>query len=721
MNNKISGSIIKCLVSIFAVGLFLIGLVSTNEVIETFKARENFQMANYNNIVYYLEAFSEYELDDETSEQVLGLICGIADEINTEKESMISVGVFSKTNNLFLSNDESDSLIPELIHSIDPGRRKIKSSFDYFNNEYGDYRFLVRIEHEGIFNILLENGLINKLVLSTLTFIVLSLILIIFLRKEDNLKYSRTAGIIFIFIWIGSISFYSAVELNNQQKTIVNEEVEHVTSLIEFYYHQDLIEHGDEIEDRRQFAQDNIDGFLTYNGNIETIVLNDNYNEELDNLEGCLDVTINENSQTNKRLEFILSSILFLVLAIIVYDKLSERIQKNNTDKESLCELDNRIITIELINIIGNCLTWSLMLPRLMEVSRLSYGSNAGSYVASIYSAGIVLTTVISILSSSINKLVRNVRTYFIMTFTIGLSGIVLFALFDNFVYNFLAYLLVCVFDGLGSMLSYFYVAGCDDKSRKETFLVKSRSTLNVGQSIGIIVGGVFGSIFRYRTVLLIASFIITISYVMLIMIRKTEFNMVSLSEKKTDRNSIKGFFNKKESFLFLLLIIAPLAFYDVYLDYKFPIDIMNLGLTTAVISFVSMSGRLISAYSAKLTYSYLKKKAGLINMPYIYMIGCVILMLVYQLNSSIIMIILVTAVMGILDSFGTLSYRERFLEISKDESIQEDNANVIVKVGDRFGTSVGPSLISLFNNAVVLPITMAISFVLYKVLTKKK
>jgi len=720
-NNRIKENILKPLLSIFIVGLFLIGIVGANEIIETLKAKENYQLANYNTIIYYLEAFSEYDLDVDTDQQVLTLMCGIADEVNVNNNDSVSVAVYSKANDLFTSNNQEDLELETLINSIDSGNRKIKGNYDYYNSEIGKYYFLIRIEHEGIFNILLNNGIYKKLFISSSLFAFLSVALIIFLQNDKNLKYRRVAGIIFIFVWIGSITITSAIDLNKQQRNIVNEEVEHITSLIEFYYRQDLIEHGDEIEDRYQFALDNINKYINDNGNILNIELNDNYHDDLDELDGCLTVTVNEKIQKNKRLEFMLSAILFLVLAIILYDKLSERLMADYEDNdEHLTKLDNQIITLELINITGNCLTWSLMLPRLMEVAKLNFGNTPTNYVASIYSAGVIITTIVSVLSSNINKVFNNIKKYFFFTFIFDLIGIVCFALINDFAYNFIAYFAVCVADGLSGMLIFFYVAGCDNKERKESLLVKSRSTLSIGQSIGIIVGGVFGSIFRYRTVLLIASFIIFVSLILLVITNNSEYSLPVVKVNKVNKQNIKDYLNKKESFLFLLLIIVPLAYYDVYLDYKFPIDIINLGLTTAVISFVSMSGRLVSAYTSKLTYSRLNKKVGLANMVFIYLIGCVILMLGYQLYSSIIMIIIVTIAMGILDSFGTLSYRQRFIEISSQENIEEDDGNVIVKVGDKLGTSVGPSLISLCNNAIVLPITMIISFVVYKVLSKK-
>jgi len=719
-SKRINESIIKPLLSIFIVGLFLIGLVGSNEVIETFKAKENYQTANFQAIANYLEAFSEYELDSDTDSQVLGLMCGIADEVNATNEDDVKIGVYCKPNDLFNANGD-DPLLEEYIHLVEPGNRKIKGNYDYYNSEYGNYRFLIRIEHDGILNILINNGIYKKLFISTAIFAFLTVVLIIFLQNDKNLKYRRLAGVIFIFIWIGSITLTSAIDLNNQQKNIVNEEVEHVTSLIEFYYRQDLIEHGDEIEDRREFAQSNIDCFKITNGNILNIELNDNYHEDLDELTGCLTVTINESSQNNKRLEFGLSATLFLVLAIILYDKLSERVMIDESQNdEQLTKLDNQIITLELINIIGNCLTWSLMLPRLMEVAKLNFGNVGNNYVASVYSAGVMITTIISILSSNINKIFRNVKTYFLFTFIFGLIGIGAFALVDDFAYNIIAYFMVCLADGLSGMLIYFYIAGCEDKQRKDNFLIKCRSTLNVGQSIGIIVGGVFGSIFKYRTVLLIATVIIFISAILLIITKSDDYGITTIAPSP-NKKDFKQYLNKKQSFLFLLLIIVPLAFYDVYLDYKFPIDIINLGLTTAVISFVSMSGRLISAYTSKLTYPTLKRKVGLTNMPYIYLLGCTVLMFIYQLDSSIIMIIVVTAFMGLLDSFGTLSYRERFIEIGDKENITEQDSNVIVKVGDKLGTSIGPSLITIFSNAIILPITMIGSFVVYILLNMKK
>jgi len=365
------------------------------------------------------------------------------------------------------------------------------------------------------------------------------------------------------------------------------------------------------------------------------------------------------------------------------------------------------------------------MLPRLMEVARINFGNSEGKYVAAIYSAGIMIATIVSVLSSNINRLLKNVKTYFLITFIFDLIGIVLFAIIDNFALNMLAYFAVCFADGLCGMLIYFYIAGFEDSQRKDSFLIKCRSALNVGQSIGIIVGGVFGSILKYRTVLLIASAIVTISTIMLITTNKKEYKKTIIIKKQDDDDNekidFKEIFNKKQSFLFVLLIATPLAFYDVYLDYKFPVDIINLGLTTAVISFVSMSGRLISAYASVFTYRQLKYRIGLSKMTYVYLLGCFALMMIYQFNASIIMIIIVTAAMGVLDSFGTLSCRERFIEITHDENISEDDSNVILKVGDKLGTSVGPSLISFVGNAVVLPIVMLCSCVLYKLLSKKR
>jgi len=720
-NNRVIENIVKPLASIFVVGMFLIGLVGANEVIETFKAKENYQLANYNAIPSYLMAFSNYELDEQTDTQVLQLMCGIADEVNANNNDNVAVGVYSKSYDIFVSNNDDDLLLNELIHSIEPGSRKIKGNLDYFNSEYGNYRFIMAINHEGIFNILLNNGVYKKLFISSAIFAFLSITLIIVLQNDKNIKYRRILGIIFIFIWIGSITLTSAIDLNRQQRDIVKQEVEHVTSLIEFYYRQDLIEHGDEIEDRRQFALDNISNFINEDGNILNIELNENYHDDLDQLDGCLTVTVNEKNQKNKRLEFILSAILFLVLAIILYDKLSERIMIDNVDQDdNLTKLDSKIITLELINITGNCLTWSLLLPRLMEVARLNFSNNGSNYVSSIYSAGVIITTISSLLSSRINKLFRNVKTYFIFTFIFDLIGITGFALIDNFAYNFIAYFMICLADGMSGMLIYFYVAGCLDSQRKENILVKCRSTLSIGQSIGIIVGGVFGSIFKYSTVLLIAAVIIFISTILLFLTNSKEYDKAEIIQQNNPQ-SIKSLLSKKQSFLFLIFIIVPLAFYDVYLDYKFPIDIINLGLTTVVISFVSMSGRLISAYASNITYPKLRKKVGLNNMTFIYLIGCIVLMLVNQISTSILMIIIVTAAMGLLDSFGTLSYRERFIEISSDENINEDDGNVLVKVGDKLGTSIGPSLISLCNNAIIIPLTMGASFIIYKLMNRKK
>jgi len=724
MNNKNAFKrIIVLMLTIFFVGTFLIGLVSVDEFVETMSSKEQFYVTSYSYVLTFFEQLDGYapNLDDETSQTLLNQFILVIDEINDATDySNVKVTILDIYHGLSATNDDSnDEFMQTLPLSLASGSRKIIGTYDYYNAEFFNYRLLLRIDCGGILQVVKENGLFTKLAINGLLFIVLTVILLLIFKKIQSSKGHKIAGIVFIIIWIGQLAITSSLGLIHHQEQIVEDEKAHVTSLTCFYYKEDIIEHNDEIPDRREFAESRIDRFTRYNDNIESCILNENYDTEDLDLSDCLDFVINNNTQKNVRIEFILSALLFIILAIIAYDKIYERIEiPEDFYDVGLTVLDNKIITIELVNIIGNCLTWSLMLPRLLELAKINGGSWS-SRVGIIYSMGVAISTISSLISSKIAKYLGSIKKYIMLCFFVNFAGIVLFATVHNMIIGILAYYLVCIVDGLAGLIVYFYISGTDNRDRRDSFLVKIRSNFSVGQSIGIIVGGVLGSVLKYSIVLLIAAGFMLVSIIMLLRTNTEDYNQVSNNVE--NKLTIRDAFNKKESLLFLVLIIVPIAFYDVYLDYKFPMDIINLGLTTAVISFVSMIGRLVSAYTSKLTYTRLKKNIGLSTMSYVYLIGCAMMMLLYQLNASLGMIIFATIGMGLLDSFGTTAYNERFVDISREEHIEETDSNIIAKMGDKAGLATGPLLITLINNVLILPIVMMASLAAYMVLHKKK
>jgi len=289
--------IIILILTIFIIGLFLIGLVSVDKFVETLSSKEQYYLTSYSYIISFFEQLDGYEFDDETSDLLLNQFVSVIDEINqTLDYKDISVSILDKSTGLIETNDKtSDAFMKTLPLTLNSDSRKIKGSFDYYNIEYYNYRILLKIDCGGFFNVAKENGLFKDLGINSLLFIVLTVLLLLFNKAIHSPKGRKTIGLIFILIWIGQLAITSALSLYNHHNQVIEDEKEHITSLTCFYYKEDIIEHNDEILDRKEFAESIIDGFTKYNENIKSYTLNDNYDIDDLDLSDCLDFVIDDN------------------------------------------------------------------------------------------------------------------------------------------------------------------------------------------------------------------------------------------------------------------------------------------------------------------------------------------------------------------------------------------------------------------------------------------
>ena len=497
-------------------------------------------------------------------------------------------------------------------------------------------------------------------------------------------------------------------------------QAKHTIYLIDHYYDNGLYLGEDENRNGREYADFIVEIFSKENGFIEDALLDNDFVIGSDDISEHISFTISEKSVENKSIEYILSTLLFMILAFILYDEASKQVLSEETkEKDSLLnKSDEKIVTIIMLLGAAIELTMTLVLPRLLQSYKIYFGTSDSDRVAFIFSFGIFFNTIFAYLSSGVLKKVKSTKNYFMLCALALIVGNILFSSFNSFYLVCLGYVFISIADSLANVLMFFYINGCKDDDRRDEFIIRATKQKEIGSSVGVIIGGILASIFAYGTVILFGAAIAVVSLLLTIATSSKEYS--SIEEIDTEIPSLKEIIKKRRVLLYVLLIAVPLAFQDVFMDYKFPTDILNMGLTTVVISFVSMIKNLVAAYASPFTNAFLKKRFSSKTLTYVFGLGGALVMIANQFKTSVFIIIASTVAIGILDSFGEISYRERFEEISEKEDMSDTDGVVIIKTADKLGETIGPNIITVFSTSMSLPIVTVISFVTYMITGKK-
>ena len=219
--------ILQLFVSTLIVGFFLVGVISANKSIETLKGLEEYEQSTYGSLIYILKKEDDTEVSIEDREATNDFVYALGLDIWEGEDEKTAFAIYDEETGAYMTSDEDDVTMREVINELDNDERKLTSQYDYFCTDCDAYTFLIRIEHGGILSLIESSTAGNELLAELLIFAVMQLVVFLLFKHVGDYKIKRTIGFVFIAVWIGFISVSSAVYLNNYHNAVLEKEEKH--------------------------------------------------------------------------------------------------------------------------------------------------------------------------------------------------------------------------------------------------------------------------------------------------------------------------------------------------------------------------------------------------------------------------------------------------------------------------------------------------------------
>ena len=441
----------------------------------------------------------------------------------------------------------------------------------------------------------------------------------------------------------------------------------------------------------------------------------------IDEIFDTLKIVGDDAAVNNLKMNSYIEALLMLLLAFMVVYELQNKTrieQKQKTDgvKAALTNNDYRMRTV--IMVIGICLSaFSVVnVLRIRQVVMLYWTDNVAILISTIFTCTMVASVIGSSISAGILKACKNVKTYSIVVLSIGIVGAFMCGFSSNIVV-FLAGLII--FNAVRSqimMLSDFYSSLISDVDRKDSCQIEFASGDSLGQVIGNIVGGVVSVVLSFSVVQMVAAVCLGASVFLCLSFDKDELklNLDEAHSAKSDMTNILKVLVHGDVLIYAICIVMPASIAYTLVQYKLPLDVAALGLSTLVISLGKTMQKVIRIYANPLFHVASRRMSTTLHVvAYVALSGLFVLF--YTLSNSLVGMIISVSAMGFLDGVGYYATTKAFREMDVLSSTQESDRMVSLDLVRRIGDTISPTLLSVFGNGVALPgITIAAPLVYF-------
>lgn len=433
---------------------------------------------------------------------------------------------------------------------------------------------------------------------------------------------------------------------------------------------------------------------------------------------------------TNRTIEVIAQLCLLTLGFILMYDRgynlIDETIGNKSSDSSEMISIKGGkqkiSVEAERFYIIMLLFGFAISLPHsinIIQLKRLAELNSVGNseWLTSIStSLTAVATMVFAFFSTAIlTKVAKSFLVYFRISLSIGLLSMAISAFASNVYLYAFAFILSYVSSGMSLVIPTVYSASLTDS---DVVYARLKSGSQLGECIGIILGGILSANFSNEAVFGVSS-------VLFVPILALTFVMKETKRISSNGNSGNAFkvFKDSRAVLTWILLIVPYGMIDVFVGYTMPIDIVDFGYTAVIVSSLLMSKKLISATCKKL-YFLVKKRISVRVGAIIYLLSGAALLTGYFFYRSIISMIIVVLLLSLLGCMGVQMLTNTLYESKTKDDYSKKELGALFDVGKNLGKTMAPICISLFGGVICIPIVTAVGVGIHSALSffrKKK
>ena len=453
------------------------------------------------------------------------------------------------------------------------------------------------------------------------------------------------------------------------------------------------------------------------------IMDDDGYYEDIQLVNSEIQINYSKRNYTNRVIEVVVQLCLLALGFVLIYDRSNKLIDETINDdgpeneekilinggKQQISAEAEYFYVMMLVSGFAIALPHAINIIQYKRLAEL----NAIKNPELLLSITIMLTTIVTMLvaffsTTILTKIAKSFSVYFRMSLSISLASMAVAALSSN-VYLF-GVAIICSYISSGMLLVIptVYSAGLTDS---DVVYVRLKSGTQLGECIGIILGGILSANFSNEAVFGCSSVIFAL--VLLASFKLKESTPIKTSATSRNSGNIFKVFGDYSAILTWVLLIIPYGMIDVFVTYTMPIDVVDFGYTAVIVSGLMMIKKLISATCKKLFFVARKKvsvRAGSI----IYLLSGALILVGYYYYRSIVSMIIVVLLLSLLGCMGVQMLTNILYESKTRDDYSKKELGALFDVGKNLGKSAAPICISLFGGVICIPIFTVVGVAAY-------
>ncbi len=444
------------------------------------------------------------------------------------------------------------------------------------------------------------------------------------------------------------------------------------------------------------------------------IVDDDDYYEDIQLVNSEIQINYSTRNYTNRVIEVVVQLCLLSLGFILIYDRSNKFIDETidedgpqnegkiliNGGKQLISAETERFYLMMFLSGFAIALPHAINIIQFKRLAELNLLENDEW----ILSVTMMLTTIVTMLfaffsTTILTKIAKSFLVYFRISLSISLISMAIAAFSSNVFLYAIAIICSYIASGLSLVIPTIYSANLTDS---DVVYARLKSGSQLGECIGIILGGILSANFSNETVFGCSSVLFALILISTFMMKETS----PLDSVASARNSGNIFrvFKDYNAILTWILLIIPYGMIDVFVTYTMPIDVVDFGYTAVIVSGLMMLKKLISATYKKLFF-VVRKKISIQMGSLIYLISCAVILVGYYYYRSIISMIIVVLLLSFFGCMGIQMLTNILYESKTRDDYSKKELGALFDVGKNLGKSAAPVCISLFGGVICIPI----------------
>lgn len=429
----------------------------------------------------------------------------------------------------------------------------------------------------------------------------------------------------------------------------------------------------------------------------------------------------------NLKMNSCIEAVLMLLLAfMVVYElqnkaRMEKKLQARGA-KATLTSYDHRMRTALMAIGISMSVFSVVNVLRIRQVVMLHWTDNVAVLISTVFTCTMIASVVGSSLSSVTLKLCKSVKTYSVFALVVGIAGALMCGISSNIAIFFAGLMIFNAARSQIMMLADFYSSLISDVDRKDACQIEFASSLSLGQVIGNIIGGVIGVVLSFSFVQVISAACLGASLLFCLSFNKNDLAVradEAAGAKSGSSNMLKTMV-RGDVLVYAICIVVPASIVFNLVQYKLPLDVAALGLSTLVISLAKTTQKVIRVYANSL-FHVVSRRLSLLTHLVAYVALCGVIVLFYMLSNSLVGMIASVAAYGVVNGAGFYVTTKAFREMEALANAPESDRMVALDLARRLGDTVSPTLLSVFGSGPALPVMIIVAPFVYLARAKAK